>query len=118
MSNSGKKHLPLLFNCVTDKWKTMPVILPNYSGGTIIMLEDGRVFDIGGLQSNPNLSDPHVQYVDNPFWDFEEDYQNVLEMNTASIYDFANNHWTDIAQMQAFHTNTNIVQIGCRVYVV
>jgi len=48
----AKHHLPLLFNTITNQWTTKPTTIPPNSYGETYLLDDGHIFDLGGIKSN------------------------------------------------------------------
>jgi len=44
----AKHHLPFLFNIIINQWESIPIIIPlNYYRETYL-LDDYRIFDLGG----------------------------------------------------------------------
>lgn len=108
ISKNDSKSSPLLFNAITKTWKYLHVNLPSISKGSSYLLSDGRVIDFAGpeplatMRNNPNLRD----YMDG--W------------NEAIIHEFTSEgvNKTSTTPMCEVHAETNIVQIGNRIYVV
>jgi len=47
MSKRAKHRLPLLFNIITNQWKTIPIIIPLNNDGEPYLLDDGlsKIYD-------------------------------------------------------------------------
>ena len=95
MGKRAEHHLPLLFNINTNQCRTIPTIVPLNRKGETYLLDDGRLFDLGGIERNEGCF-----------------------LKSAHIFDANTKNWTPIQQMHKSHSKSNIVQIGCRIYVV
>jgi len=108
MSKKANRHLPLLYNIITNQGKTIPIVIPFKNFGETYFLDDGRFFDFGGIEDNdipPGHASSHYIY---------EKYLNsahILDPNT-------DNNWKPIRQMEKGHSKGHTVQIGSRIYVV
>lgn len=99
--------------------------VPKVPGGLILMLNDGRIMDFGGFEFYEGVRGT-VEGNENAFaWDLQTFYRDNMSVNTievdvnsATIYDFEENQWTDIEQMIFGHSNGSCVQIENRVFVV
>jgi len=110
MGKRAKHHLPLLFNIITNQCRTIPTIIPQNSNGETYLLDDGRLFDLGGIERN----DDYFPYRNKNNYH----YNPLCYLKSAHIFDASTKNWTPIQQMHKTHFKSNIVQIGSRIYLV
>lgn len=113
ISKCGKQHLPLLFNVITNQWKTIPTIIPLRTHGTTYLLNDGRLLDIGGFYPNEFESDPHENE-----HNYNNNFYDMPQVSSGHIFDVDTKSWRPIKQTLKSRSKTNIVQIGSCIYVV
>ncbi|XP_022177565.1 kelch-like protein 17 isoform X2 [Myzus persicae] len=108
MSKRGKPHLPLLYNIVTNQWRTLPTIIPLDSLGLTILLDDGRFFNLGGVDCD----------LIQDFNNYENYHYDMLFLKSGYISDANSRRWKPIQQMHKSRSKLKIAQIDSRIYVV
>lgn len=106
MSISGSIHHPLLYNVITNQWKTVSITVPLNSYGLTVLLNDGQLFSVGGFNYTSG----------------SEYFNNLCHLSlplcSCHIFDANTKHWRPMQRMLNYPIESNIVQIGSRIYVV
>ncbi|XP_027841319.2 kelch-like protein 3 isoform X1 [Aphis gossypii] len=105
MGISGSIHHPLLYNVITNQWKTVSITIPLNSYGLTVLLNDGRLFSVGGV-----CYTTRSEHLNNLF-------HVSLPLNSCHIFDANTKHWRLMKRMLNHPNESNIVQIGSRIYV-
>lgn len=113
MGISGRIHHPLLYNVITNQWKAVSITIPLNNYGLTVLLNDGRLFSVGGINRLSGSEDY------DPFEDiFNNLYHISVPLNSCHIFDANIKNWRIMQRMFNKPNESNIVQIGSRIYVV
>lgn len=93
MSQNGGRHFPILYNVISNEFKSIPISVPKVPGGLFLMLNDGRIMEFGGYEFSDNfLSSPDKNNLNLGLQTFYNKNMvvNAIEtyVKSATIYDF------------------------------
>ncbi|CAI6361911.1 unnamed protein product [Macrosiphum euphorbiae] len=88
MGKRAQHHLPLLFNIITNQCRTIPTVIPLNSKGETYLLDDGRLFDLGGIEGNEDYF---------PYPSNDSEYYNIKHDKWFKMNSLNNKYRVDYA---------------------